>query len=134
MKFPREFAEAWKQPNVKAAWFSETKPLRATDCENCGGSGFMSTFVGLSGPFDNVPVGKGVVAHFANGKWWGGSHFTAACPVCNGSGKAPDRTEQLKMPLRQYWEIMGATEMESGIEQPAADDEEAVTELREYAR
>jgi hypothetical protein len=132
MKFPPEFLEAWKQANVKAAWVSEMKPSRSDDCQNCGGSKFMSTFIALSGPFNDPPFGKGVVAHFANGKWWGGSTYTASCPVCNGAGKIPHRADQLKLSLRQYQE---GTDSKQNLDvEPTAKDEETVTELRDYAR
>lgn len=47
----------------------------------------MSTFVGVSGPFNTPPVGKDIVAHYGDGKWWGGQNFTAPCPVCGGMKK-----------------------------------------------
>lgn len=93
IQFPPEFQTYWKMPGTKTAFVSEIQPKRPADCGNCGGVGTMVTFCARQGPFDNVPVGASVVAHYANGKWWGGSNFSASCPVCKGTGRNPQHKE-----------------------------------------
>lgn len=88
VQFPPIFNSHWKQPGIKAAFVTESHPHHPGECINCGGIGTMTTFCATAGPFDNPPVGK-LIAHFGNGKWWGGANFSASCPVCNGTGRRP---------------------------------------------
>jgi hypothetical protein len=82
-QFPAEFQSIWQQPGIKAAFVSENAPLLPSDCENCGGLGFLSTFVASDGPFKS-PSATGA-NHYDDGKWWKGSTYTAVCPVCHGA-------------------------------------------------
>jgi len=102
IQFPSEFHAWWRMPGVKAAFVSEITPKRPADCPNCGGIGTMTTFCALAGPFENPPVGHNVVAHFGNGKWWGGQHNTAPCPVCKGIGLDPTHKETPKINYQEY--------------------------------
>lgn len=102
MRYPQAFQDMWRAGNTKAAFVSEAVSKKASDCQNCGGAGMMATFIAVMGPFDNLPVGKGIIAHYANGKWWGGANFTAPCPVCGGSGRAATVPEQKKLSLAEY--------------------------------
>lgn len=97
LQFPPEFKYYWKDPNTKAAFVSEPLPRHPSDCRNCGGLGTMFTFIAQTGPFDNPPVGKDIVAHWGSGKWWGGKNYTAHCPICKGTGK---NTEYKSPPIR----------------------------------
>jgi hypothetical protein len=83
MIFPDDFKRYWKQPGVKAA-FVDPPPEQANGCANCGGRGFMATFVATVGPLKDVPGTFGKVAHYAAEAWWIGELFTADCPVCRG--------------------------------------------------
>jgi hypothetical protein len=82
-QFPREFQSIWAQPGIRAAFVSENISLLPSDCQNCGGLGFLSTFVASEGPY-NSPSVKGV-SHYSDGKWWVGTTYAAVCPVCGNS-------------------------------------------------
>jgi DnaJ-class molecular chaperone len=102
--FPSEFNAYWRMPGTKAAFVSEVATTNPKDCKNCGGIGTMTTFCALAGPFDAIPAG---VAHFANGKWWAGAHYSANCPDCHGTGLDPKHVES---PIRKGvipWDSIG---------------------------
>ena len=93
-QFPLEFREAWALDSVKAAFvLDEPGILPERDCVNCGGRGFMSTFVASKGPFNNVG-NLGEVSHYHDGKWWVGKTITATCPVCHGLNNKPVLVEE----------------------------------------
>ncbi len=121
IQFPPEFNAFWRMPGTKAAFVSEVHPTHPHDCTNCGGIGSMVTFCALAGPFDAPPVGPNVIAHYANGKWWGGTNYTANCPVCKGNGRNPDYKDP---PARKHtieWKSTWA-HAQTGQTEPIQDD------------
>lgn len=80
-QFPNEFKQLMRAPDVKAAFVSEIESPNPNACQNCGGSGSVCIFIATVGPL-NSPVGGKLVSHYADDKWWGGSNFVFACPVC----------------------------------------------------
>lgn len=96
-QFPIEFRSAWGQAGVKAAFVLEQTPRDGNmDCKNCGGYGFMSSFVATNGPFPNAGA-PGKVSHYHDGSWWVGEAITAECPVCKGKQSAPPEPEEPDM-------------------------------------
>lgn len=94
-RFPPEFLEAWRSGQAKAAFVSDEPPIRpGRDCDNCGGRGFMSTFLAKNGPYNSPSNGKDDVNHYHDGKWWVGKTITATCPVCKGLNAQPVIVEE----------------------------------------
>lgn len=84
MKFPVEFQEAWNRTDTKAAFVSEIKPMLPSECMNCGGLGFLATFVATEGPYKSPSPKHKEISHFDGEHWWVGETIAAECPVCKG--------------------------------------------------
>jgi hypothetical protein len=80
--YPRELKELATTKSHKSIFWGEFTPLRPSDCDNCGGMGFMSCFIAYVGPFNHTPAEHKLSIHWDNGKWWIGQAFSAPCPVC----------------------------------------------------
>ena len=95
VNFPKEFTQHLAKPNLKGAFFSMPEPggHHPRDCKNCGGVGVMYLFLATGGPFNNPPQGKGIIAKWANGKWWAGTNEGGICPDCKGTGVTPGFVE-----------------------------------------
>jgi hypothetical protein len=108
-QYPPQFEVYCRNPGLKAAFVSEIKPSRESDCKNCGGIGTFVIFLATEGPYDYPPNGvvekarngipaKQIIAKYVNGKWWGGKSVEEACPVCHGLCIEPG---YLAKPIRQ---------------------------------
>jgi hypothetical protein len=81
--FPSSFKLLWREPTTKAAFIGDEPTDQNAKCHNCGGRGFMTTFIATAGPFEHPPA-RPKVGHWHDGKWWVGSTEIANCPVCGG--------------------------------------------------
>ena len=99
-RFPVEFQEAWAAIGIKAAFVQDNEPIPGrNDCANCGGRGFMASFIATKGPFAHPSSALDEVSHWHDGKWWIGKTITAICPVCRGSNPeitVPEEAPALK--------------------------------------
>ena len=123
IKFPPVFQTYWKMAGIKAAFVTEAQPKHPGECSNCGGIGTLTTFCATQGPFDNPPGGK-LIAHFGNGKWWGGANYSAICPVCNSTGKDPEyKSSPVRAnPIKVKEALLSLSKMDTGQTEPIQDD------------
>lgn len=88
---PQEMRLAMTHISTKKYWIGTGNDF--TKCENCGGWGFLSLTVGISGPF-NSPSGKGsTTSDKMNGHivWFESVTGTYVCPVCEGGRKVREQ-------------------------------------------
>lgn len=111
-RYPQSF---YHQTKRVLAGDPPTSPL-PSDCENCGGRGFLTAFLVDAGPFMHTPA-------TADGKkgqprqatitvddpqygwvWYTGNHMVDTCPVCGGTGrkmKPKPATRNITIPERR---------------------------------
>lgn len=87
-KYPPEFNQLVKDPNVRGAFVSVLDRRHPKECPNCGGIGTLIIFLATAGPLLDPP-GSPAIAKFVNDNWWAGMSDERACPICKGTGIDP---------------------------------------------
>ena len=81
--FPLEMMKLLESPTIRKAFVSEIVSPNPNDCTNCGGVGTIYVFIATIGPLQSPAVGKNIISHWSDGKWWGGKGIEFDCPVCH---------------------------------------------------